>query len=56
MDVRQKQLLSYGGSSEPVACPLPVFAHVISIVGLFSVNSQQISLKAIIMSEDLKQE
>lgn len=33
MDVRQKQLLSYNGSSLPFACVLPVFAHVISAVG-----------------------
>lgn len=32
MDVRQKQRFSYRVASRPVACPLPVFAHVISIV------------------------
>ena len=32
MDVRRKQRFSYHGSSEILACRLPVSAHVISIV------------------------
>lgn len=36
MDVRQKQRRSFGVTSFSSRCPLPVFAHVISIVGCLS--------------------
>lgn len=36
LDVRAKQRLLFGGSSETLACVLPVFAHVISSVRLLA--------------------